>query len=706
MPEGTYYENESYEITVPASTTADLVVYNGTREINRIAVENDSAKEETQTYTLATLLGKTVYNYKPLDNGQDGLTLSIENAQVSKSGIESFTVTGGHFGTTEKEISLEEWTQLQFNMSAPVRIRVRKDTKTLEFQYGSPAHTLSKLELTTENLERWGTENRDEYQGVEFYTVKIPLAEMLGNCEVDKIQDSALDVIQKDEDGNRLSAVDDTSRGQITGGIGTTGGWANGYRFTIKLKDKTASGYIHSKDDNKGIGKHKFSNGEKILTVTTLRGEDEDFSSDESSLLWSSLSIKFTSIERPVSAFQIDGTAYNGAVNITPTTDNEKEEDTILFGNGNVTTKTYIILSGNVGNQTLTFRSISFKNQVSTTGGVELSDILTEGWYFSQNDIKVTIPAYTKSADLVVYSGDTVVSKLSVENKTVQAVTKTYSLEQLFSSANFSGEPNGNLTIKIENVCLTENCYSLEFVDSEDNHVESIEMNKQIDLKKDDSSIIEIYLPSNAVTMVVKNSSFGQELNRLSVDELTYISTSEDGKLKTYQATLGKLLGQSNYQGAIIGFSYLDENGETINITEGELAGRATVARLTFGNEQKVKVNFIEESGTGLKLRISDTTNSYDAEIGDDNMLTMSDLIGSSSSDIYIGQNSCTFVFLDIIKPATGFKINELDYNIGTGYRLNNIFNDTITSPTEKIYYIVKTDGRVFECHVEFLLDS
>lgn len=339
------------------------MVKNGNTEVNRIAVENDSAKEETQTYTLATLLGKTVYNYKPLDNGQDGLTLSIENAQVSKSGIESFTVTGGHFGTTEKEISLEEWTQLQFNMSDPVRIRVRGDTKTLEFQYGSPAHTLSKLELTTENLERWGTENRDEYKGVEFYTVTIPLAEMLGNCEVDKIQDSALDVIQKDEDGNRLDAVDDTSRGQITGGIGTTGGWANGYRFTIKLKDKTASGYIHSKDDNKGIGKHKFSNGEKILTMTTLRGEDEDFSNDEISLLWSSLSIKFTSIERPVSAFKIDGAVYNGAVNITPTTDNEKTSDTILFENGNVTTKTYIILSGNVGNQTLTFRSISFNRQ-------------------------------------------------------------------------------------------------------------------------------------------------------------------------------------------------------------------------------------------------------------------------------------------------------------------------------------------------------
>lgn len=363
MPEGTYYENTTHTVTIPAYTKADLVVKNGDTEVNRIAVENDSANEETQTYTLATLLGKTVYNYKPLDNGQDGLTLSIENAQVSKSGIESFTVTGGHFGTTEKEISLEEWTQLQFNMSDPVRIRVRGDTKTLEFQYGSPAHTLSKLELTAENLEKWGTDNRDEYKGVEFYTVKIPLAEMLGGCEVDKIQDSALDVIQRDENGTRLGPVDNTSSGLITGGIGTTGGWANGYRFTIKLKDKTASGYIHSEDDNEVIGKHKFSNGEKILTVTTLRGEEDFSSSDEKALLWSSLSIKFTSIERSVSAFEIDGVAYNGAVNITPTTANEKTSDTILFGNGNVTTKTYIILSGNGNNKTLTFRSISFNRQ-------------------------------------------------------------------------------------------------------------------------------------------------------------------------------------------------------------------------------------------------------------------------------------------------------------------------------------------------------
>lgn len=351
-------------MTIPAYTKADLVVKNGNTEVNRIAVENDSAEVKTQTYTLATLLGKTVYNYKPPDNGQYGLTLSIENAQVSKSGIESFTVTGGHFGTTEKEISLEEWTQLQFNMSDPVRVRVRKETKTLEFQYGSPAHTLSKLVLTAENLEKWGTEGRYEHQGVEFYTVTIPLAEMLGNCEVDKIQDSALNVIQKDEDGNRLSAVDETSSGQITGGIGTTGGWdPNYYKFTIKLKDQTASGYIHSKDDNKGIGKHKFSNGEKILTVTTLRGEDPGFSADERELLWDSLSIKFTSIERPVSAFKINDQAYSRAVNITPTRANEKTTDTIRFGNGNVTTKTYIILSGNIGNQTLTFRSISFNRQ-------------------------------------------------------------------------------------------------------------------------------------------------------------------------------------------------------------------------------------------------------------------------------------------------------------------------------------------------------
>ena len=662
------------------------MVKNGSTEVNRILLQNDTAAEKTQTYTLAALLGKTIYNYKPPAGEQDGLTLSIENAQVSKSG---YSITMTQNGNTQN-INLGE----EFYLEARTGMRsitTSKDTDHVTiFISGQLVNTIKVDEtwqLFTDQLKR----------------KEFTLLELLDGKSPDDFSNLYMSIYHFAADGTEMPEQE---------GVQNVWVWtAEDFAFDITLKSETSAwivthnDYVKSDGTNETLKLHQTA-GSQNYTYNDLHmywvdsNNERDHEGDR--LLTNSRRITFDHIEiADFSAFKINGIEYNGAVNITPTSANEKTSDTILFENGNVTTKTYIILlSENDGSKTLTFRSISFKNQVSITGGVELSDILTEGWYFSQNDIKVTIPAYTKSADLVVYSGDTVVSKLSVENKTGQAVTKTYSLEQLFSSANFSGEPNGNLTIKIENVCLTENCYSLEFVDSEDNHVESIEMNKPIDLKQDDSSIIEIYLPSNAVTMVVKNSSFGQELNRLSFDELTYISTSEDGKLKTYQATLGKLLGQSNYQGAIIGFSYLDKNGEIININEVELAGRATVARLTFGNEQKVKVNFIEESGTGLKLRISDTTNSYDAEIGDDNMLTMSDLIGSSG---YIGQSSCTFAFLDIIKPATGFKINELDYNIETGYSLNNIFDDTITSPTEKIYYIVKTDGRVFECHVEFL---
>lgn len=75
LPEGTYYENESYEITVPASTTADLVVYNAAREINRISLANDTDASVSQTFTTAVLLGSTVNNYD-----KSGITLKIENA--------------------------------------------------------------------------------------------------------------------------------------------------------------------------------------------------------------------------------------------------------------------------------------------------------------------------------------------------------------------------------------------------------------------------------------------------------------------------------------------------------------------------------------------------------------------------------------------------------------------------------------------------
>ena len=85
-------------------------------------------------------------------------------------------------------------------------------------------------------------------------------------------------------------------------------------------------------------------------------------------LLTNSRRITFDHIEiADFSAFEIDGTAYNGATNITPTSANEKTSDTILFENGNVTTKTYIILlSENDGNYTLTFRSISFQSSKLT----------------------------------------------------------------------------------------------------------------------------------------------------------------------------------------------------------------------------------------------------------------------------------------------------------------------------------------------------
>ena len=89
LPEGTYYENESYEITVPASTTADLVVYNGTREINRISLANDTDASVSQTFTTATLLGSAVNNY----DSTSGITLKIENA--SSGSPTDFTIKAG-----------------------------------------------------------------------------------------------------------------------------------------------------------------------------------------------------------------------------------------------------------------------------------------------------------------------------------------------------------------------------------------------------------------------------------------------------------------------------------------------------------------------------------------------------------------------------------------------------------------------------------
>lgn len=94
LPKGTYYANESYEITVPAattaeSTTADLVVYNGTREINRISLANDTDASVSQTFTTAVLLGSRVNNY----DSTSGITLKIENA--SSGNPTDFTIKAG-----------------------------------------------------------------------------------------------------------------------------------------------------------------------------------------------------------------------------------------------------------------------------------------------------------------------------------------------------------------------------------------------------------------------------------------------------------------------------------------------------------------------------------------------------------------------------------------------------------------------------------
>lgn len=67
LPEGTYYSNASKTISIPAQTSAELVVYNGDAELNRISLENDSEQEEHQSFTIAALLGyKAVQNYSSL----------------------------------------------------------------------------------------------------------------------------------------------------------------------------------------------------------------------------------------------------------------------------------------------------------------------------------------------------------------------------------------------------------------------------------------------------------------------------------------------------------------------------------------------------------------------------------------------------------------------------------------------------------------
>lgn len=67
LPKGTYYSNASKTISIPAQTSAELVVYNGDAALNRISLENDSEQEEHQSFTIAALLGyKAVQNYSSL----------------------------------------------------------------------------------------------------------------------------------------------------------------------------------------------------------------------------------------------------------------------------------------------------------------------------------------------------------------------------------------------------------------------------------------------------------------------------------------------------------------------------------------------------------------------------------------------------------------------------------------------------------------
>ena len=67
LPEGTYYSNASKTISIPPQTSAELVVYNGDAELNRISLENDSEQASSQSFTIAALLGyKAVQNYSSL----------------------------------------------------------------------------------------------------------------------------------------------------------------------------------------------------------------------------------------------------------------------------------------------------------------------------------------------------------------------------------------------------------------------------------------------------------------------------------------------------------------------------------------------------------------------------------------------------------------------------------------------------------------
>ena len=106
LPEGTYYSNASKTISIPASTSAELVVYNGEVELNRISLENDSEQESSQSFTIAALLGyKAVQNYSSLkvcvvnSDGSFVNGFTLDETPIEEGGLE---LSLGEAITTDK----------------------------------------------------------------------------------------------------------------------------------------------------------------------------------------------------------------------------------------------------------------------------------------------------------------------------------------------------------------------------------------------------------------------------------------------------------------------------------------------------------------------------------------------------------------------------------------------------------------------------
>ncbi len=95
LPKGTYYSNASKTISIPAQTSAELVVYNGDAALNRISLENDSEQEEHQSFTIAALLGyKAVQNYNLLkvcvinSDGAFASDFTLDGTAIEEGGLE------------------------------------------------------------------------------------------------------------------------------------------------------------------------------------------------------------------------------------------------------------------------------------------------------------------------------------------------------------------------------------------------------------------------------------------------------------------------------------------------------------------------------------------------------------------------------------------------------------------------------------------